>query len=354
MFFHLAAYLKQSYPFFNVAHYVTFRSMAALLSSLTLSLVFGSWFIGKSQNFFSAKTRELTPKNHQEKGSMPTMGGILISAMVIISLLVWADLTCPLVWLFLFCFIGFGCIGAWDDWSKISSKKGINAAVKSRLQILVAFTVTILWIYWCHPSTELYFPFFKNLHPALGLLFIPWVMFVLIGTSNAVNLTDGLDGLAIGALLSNFGVFSIVCYCAGHASLAQYLHIPFAGTAELAVVGGALLGASLGFLWFNTYPAQIFMGDVGSLSLGGGLAFMALAAKQELLLPLAGGLFVIETLSVIAQVASFRYLGKRIFRMAPLHHHFELLGWPESKITIRFCIISFVLSLLTLMSLKLR
>jgi phospho-N-acetylmuramoyl-pentapeptide-transferase len=282
------------------------------------------------------------------------MGGIFISAIVLISVFLWCNQANPLVWISLTCLLGFGAIGAWDDWKKICYNNGVKAWQKFSAQLLVALLVAGLWISFVGPSDQLYFPFFKHLHPSMGFLFIPWIMFVLIGTSNAVNLTDGLDGLAIGALLSNFAVFSIICYAAGHVGIAHYLHIPFAGTAELAIVGSALFGASLGFLWFNTYPAQIFMGDVGSLSLGAVLAFMALACKQELLLVIAGGLFVIETLSVIVQVLSYKFWGKRYFKMAPIHHHFELMGWKESKITIRFCIIAFVLSLLALMTLKIR
>lgn len=354
MFFHLAAYLKLNYASFNVVHYVSFRTMAALLSSLGFSLVGGPWFIRKSQLFFKSKARPFTPVSHQAKDDMPTMGGIFITFIVALTVLLWGNLANPLVWIVLFCLMGFAVIGAWDDWKKICYGQGIPALVKFIAQGCVALSVALLWIYFVNPSAELYFPFFKHIHPSLGLLFIPWIMFVIMGTSNAVNLTDGLDGLAIGALLSNFAVFSIICYAAGHTVIAHYLQIPFAGTAELTIVGGALFGASLGFLWYNTYPAQIFMGDVGSLSLGAVLAFMALACKQELLLVIAGGLFVIETLSVIVQIVSYKLWGKRWFKMAPIHHHFELLGWPESKITIRFCIIAFVLSLFALLTLKIR
>lgn len=353
MLFHLAAFLNQKIPFLNVIHYVSFRAMAALLSSLGLSFIFGSWFIKKSQQFFRSKARPWTPHTHT-KDDMPTMGGIFIVAVVVMSSLLWCSFIDPYVWLTLFCLIGFAAIGALDDWKKITEDQGISSLVKFSLQILVAVLVAVAWIYFVHPSDQLYFPFFKNIHPSLGMLFIPWIVFILIGTSNAVNLTDGLDGLAIGALLSNFGLFSLICYIAGHAKISEYLVVPFTGTSELAIVGSALFGGSLGFLWYNTYPAQIFMGDVGSLGLGAVLAFMALASKQELLLPLAGGLFVVETLSVIIQVLSFKFLGKRMFRMAPLHHHFELKGWPESKITVRFCIIAFILSLIALMTLKIR
>ncbi len=354
MFFHLSAYLKGFYPYLQVLHYVSVRAMLALLSSLGLCLVTGPWFIRTSGRFFRSKARAWTPHTHQSKDDMPTMGGIFISAIVVVTTLLWGNLTNPFIWISLICLVGFGAIGAWDDWNKICYDKGIKAWKKFACQLIVALLVALLWVKLVNPSTELYFPFFKNFHPDLGWFFIPWVVFVLVGTSNAVNLTDGLDGLAIGALLSNFAVFTLICYLAGHLIISHYLHIPFAGTAEMAIVGTSLFGASLGFLWYNTYPAQIFMGDVGALSLGSVLAFMALACKQELLLVIAGGLFVVETLSVIVQVLSFKFLGKRWFRMAPLHHHFELLGWQESKITIRFSIIAFVLSLLALMTLKIR
>jgi phospho-N-acetylmuramoyl-pentapeptide-transferase len=250
--------------------------------------------------------------------------------------------------------IGFGAIGCWDDWCKISQNEGVSAGCKLAMQIGISGIIGWLLVYWFGISTELSFPFLKNISIDLGYLYIPWVILILVGCSNAVNLTDGLDGLAIGALMPNFSVFSIICYIAGNIYLAHYLHIPFAASAEIAVLGCALIGVSLGFLWYNTYPAQIFMGDVGSLALGAALGLMALISKQELLLPLAGGLFVMETLSVIIQVLSFRLLGRRIFKMAPIHHHFELLGWQEAKITIRFAIISLVLCLLALITLKVR
>lgn len=354
MIFHLAAYLRHNFVHAHLIGYVSIRVIAALLSSFFSALWWGPAFIKMSHQFFRSKARPWTPHTHRAKDDMPTMGGIFITVVVAINSLLWCDLRNPLLWVLLFCLIGFGAIGAWDDWYKICYEKGIKSGTKFIAQLLVACAVVCLWIYFVNPSTEIYFPFFKHLHPELGLLFTPWAMFVLIGTSNAVNLTDGLDGLAIGTLLSNFAVFSVICYSAGHALIAGYLHIPFAGTSELAIVGGALLGSSLGFLWYNTYPAQIFMGDVGSLSLGSVLAFMALACKQELVLPIAGGLFVIEALSVIIQILSLKFTGKRWFRMAPIHHHFELLGWPESKITIRFYIVSCILSLLALATLKIR
>jgi phospho-N-acetylmuramoyl-pentapeptide-transferase len=282
------------------------------------------------------------------------MGGVFILAIVLINTLLWCDLTNMQVWIFLFCILGFGALGFWDDWNKIHAQKGISSGTKFKLQLLIASLVVSCLVLFTSFSTELVFPFFKHCTPNLGWLFIPWAIFIIVGCSNAVNLTDGLDGLAIGSLLPNFATFALICYISGHYGLAHYLHIPFAGTAEIAIVGAILIGSSLGFLWYNAYPAQIFMGDVGSLALGAGLALMAIMAKQELLLAISGGLFVLETVSVMLQVLSVRHFGKRIFKMAPIHHHFELLGWPESRITTRFGIISLVLCLLTLITLKLR
>ncbi len=354
MLYHIASYLRPYFSALNVIHYISFRAMAALLSSLAFSLYFGPWFIRLSQRLFRAKVRPFTPDSHQVKNDMPTMGGIFIIGIVLLTVLLWGNLVRPQIWIALACLVSFAGIGLLDDISKLTDSQGISSRLKFALQFLVAALIGFFWVWYVNPSTELSFPFFKNFHPDLGVFFIPWVMFVLIGTSNAVNLTDGLDGLAIGSLISNFGTFALICYIAGHGVISHYLHIPFAGTGEMAVVGSSLVGASLGFLWYNTYPAQIFMGDVGSLGLGAVLAFMALSSKQELLLPIAGGLFVVETLSVIVQVLSFKFLGRRMFKMAPIHHHFELQGWQESKITVRFCIISFVLCLVALMTLKLR
>lgn len=354
MLYHLAHYLEHYYPLFHVVHYVSFRAIASLLSTLTLSFMCGNWFIEQSKTFFRSKARNLTPERHKGKDDMPTMGGIFILVLVLVNSLLWCDLSKSHVWIFLLCLFSFGCIGAWDDWSKIRRQKGISASIKFGLQCIAALSIILLWLTLTHAPTTITFPFFKNLQPDIGLLFIPWALFIIVGCSNAVNLTDGLDGLAIGSLMPNFVTFSLIAYLAGHYQFAEYLHIPFAGTAEIAVVGAILIGASLGFLWYNTYPAQIFMGDVGSLALGAGLALMALMAKQELLLLVAGGLFVVEAISVIAQVLSYKLRGKRILKMAPIHHHFELLGWQESKITVRFSIITLVLCLLAIVTLKLR
>jgi len=354
MLYHISLWLKPYFSALNVVHYVSFRAIAALLSALIFSFFFGSWFIRKSQLFFRSKARELTPQNHRQKDNMPTMGGIFILLTFVVTCLLWCDLTNLKVWVFLFGLLGFGAIGFWDDWAKIKKDKGISVKSKFFFQWLVAFLVSVGLLCCKGMSTSLSLPFLKNVSPDIGWFFVPWVMIIIVGCSNAVNLTDGLDGLAIGSLMPNFATFASVAYVAGHYKIASYLKIPFAASAEVAIFGAILVGASLGFLWYNAYPAQIFMGDVGSLALGAGLALMAIMAKQEFLLLIAGGLFVAEVFSVIGQVFSYKFFGKRIFKMAPIHHHFELLGWQESKITVRFAIISFILCLLSLITLKLR
>lgn len=333
---------------------MSFRALTSLLSTLLCSLIWGGWFIDKSKDIFRAKSRPFVPERHKEKDGLPTMGGVFMLAMAVMNIFLWCDLRDTGVWVFLMVVGLFAAIGAWDDWSKIMGRGGISARAKWWLQIGAAASVVMIWWYIAHPATTITFPFFKWLQPDVGVLFFAWAVFVIIASSNAVNLTDGLDGLAIGSLIQTYATLGIVAYLAGHAKLAHYLCIPYAGTAELAVVGATLVGASLGFLWFNAYPAQLFMGDVGSLALGAGLAIMALLAKQECILLIAGGLFVGETFSVILQVLSFKLRGKKMFKMAPIHHHFELLGWQEPKIVVRFGIISFVLCLLALMTLKMR
>jgi phospho-N-acetylmuramoyl-pentapeptide-transferase len=354
MLYHLALYLKQYWSFLNVFHYVSVRAMCALLTSAGLSLIYGERCILIAQRLFASMPRDYVPQTHQVKQNKPTMGGIFMLINIVISLFLWGNLFNTRLWICLLTLILFGLIGYWDDLCKLKRKRGISSGHKFGLQIICALIVISAWLLLDSPSTELILPFFKNLHPDLGYFFIFWAIFVLIACSNAVNLTDGLDGLATGSLITNFGVFSLIAYAAGHAKIASYLQIPFADTSELVILGGSLLGACLGFLWFNAYPAQIFMGDVGSISLGAVLGLMALMTKQELLFVIAGGLFVLETVSVILQVVSFKYRGKRIFKMAPIHHHFELIGWPESKITIRFAIISIILGMLALMTLKIR
>lgn len=354
MLFHAAQYFKYYWSVLNVVHYVSFRALAGLLSTLFFSFVFGGTFIRFSERFFRSKSREWVPERHREKDNLPTMGGLFILSLVALNVFLWSDLTKPIVWVMLSSLIGFGAIGAWDDWIKIKYHRGVSASVKLTCQLLVALLVatSLFWaVGWSHTVTV---PFLKNIQPELGLFFIPWAIFILVGVSNAVNLTDGLDGLAIGSLMPNFLVFSILCYLAGNVQWAHYLKIPYSGSAELAIIGAILMGASLGFLWYNTYPAQIFMGDAGALALGAGLAFMVLACTQELLLVISGGVFVAETVSVMVQVVSFKLFGRRVFKMAPLHHHFELLGWQEAKITARFAIISLILCLMALITIKIR
>jgi len=354
MLYHLAFYLQKYLSVFNVVHYVSFRAISGLLTALLFSFLFGDWFIAKSKRFFRSKSREFTPINHRKKDNMPTMGGVFIIVTFLCSSFLWCDLTNIQLWVFWFSLLGFGAIGFVDDWNKIKYGEGISVAKKFFFQWTVAFISAVGLFYCDGMSTIVSFPFFKNFHPDIFLFFIPWAMFIIVGCSNAVNLTDGLDGLAIGSLMPNFATFALVAYLAGHFQIASYLNVPFAASSEVAVFGAILVGTSLGFLWYNTYPAQIFMGDVGSLALGAGLALMALFSKQELLLVIAGGLFVVEVFSVIFQVLSYKFLGRRIFKMAPVHHHFELKGWQESKITTRFGIISLILCLLALITLKLR
>lgn len=352
MIYCLSFYLRKYFSLFNVLHYISFRMIASFLTALILSFIFGSWFVSQSQ-LFRCSIRQYTPENHKAKNNTPTMGGIFILITTILTVLMWCDLTKSYVWIFLMCICGFGLIGLWDDWEKINTKKGIKESTKFKAQLFISLLVAFLW-FLTNSTTILCVPFFKNFYLNFGVFIIPWIALVLVASSNAVNITDGLDGLAIGSLLSNFATFSIISYLASNLHIANYLNIPFTSVSEITVIGCILCGASLGFLWYNTHPAQIFMGDVGSLSLGSALAFMAIMARQELLLILSGGLFVVETLSVIIQVLSSRFFKKRIFKMAPIHHHFELLGWPETKITLRFCIISFILCLLTLITLKIR
>lgn len=354
MIYHLSQCLQSQYSFFNIFHYVSVRAICALLTSLLLSFIFGNRFIRFSQNNFRSKVREYTPQTHQTKNDTPTMGGLFVISIFVINALLWCNLTKINVWLITLCVVGFGLIGFLDDAYKIWYKKGISATAKFRLQILLALGLSCTWYFLANPDARICVPFFKNFMPYIGLALIPWATFIIVATSNAVNLTDGLDGLATGPLISNFAAMAIVAYLAGHIKFSNYLFIPYAGSAELTILAAAMIGGLLGFLWYNTYPAQIFMGDVGSLALGGGLAFIALMTRQELLLMISGGIFVAETVSVILQVASYKLTGKRIFLMAPLHHHFELRGWKEAKITVRFWIISIILCVLAILTLKIR
>jgi phospho-N-acetylmuramoyl-pentapeptide-transferase len=344
-------------PFFNsfqVIHYISFRAIMGLLTTFLMSVGLGRRFIAFSAGAFQNTARPFTPESHQQKGSTPTMGGLFIIAMTLINIALWCDLGHLEPWILVLSLVLFGAIGLWDDISKVRFKKGISARLKFRLQLSCAFILVLSWIYFKNPFWVIYIPIFKGLLIPLGIFFIPWLMFVIVGTSNAVNLTDGLDGLAIGALITNFVFFGAVAYVAGHIDFANYLHIPYMGCSEAVIVAAILSGACLGFYWYNAYPAEIFMGDVGSLSLGATLAMLAIMTRQEMLLPIVGGLFVAEAMSVILQIGSIKLFGKRILKMAPLHHHFEMIGWKETKVTTRFHIVTLILSLLGAICLKLR
>ena len=343
----------------NVFRYITFRTILATLSSLVLIFIFGSWVIQKLRTMQVGQIiREDGPPNHKDKAGTPTMGGCLILPIIMASTLLWADMGNIYVWLILFVIFSYGLIGFADDYLKMARKnsKGLSMKAKFTLQVLVALVVAIILDLYPGFDSLLNVPFFKNVTPDLDWMYIPLVVFIIVGSSNAVNLTDGLDGLAIGPIVVAFTSYLIFSYLSGHVKIATYLQIPYvAGTGELSVLCGAVVGAGLGFLWYNAYPAEVFMGDVGSLPLGAVLGTVAVITKQELILILVGGLFVVETLSVIFQVVYFRLTGgQRIFRMAPIHHHFELKGWAESKVTVRFWIIAIILALLSVSTLKLR
>jgi phospho-N-acetylmuramoyl-pentapeptide-transferase len=353
--------LSSDYSFLNVFRYITFRAAYSGITSLILSMVLGALTIRMLRIFqVGERIRDDGPQSHAVKSGTPTMGGLLILSTLIASTLLWANLKNPYIWLVVLAAIGFGIIGFLDDVMKLKKDTGMTAKVKLLLQILLSLAIGIYLIYF-DPSrseyaTRLYIPFFKEFQPDLGAWYLLLIIITIVGTSNAVNLTDGLDGLAIGPIIIATITYTIILYLCGHFKFSEYLRIQYIKDAgEIAVFSSAVIGASLGFLWFNSYPAQIFMGDVGSLSLGGILGTIAVIAKHELLLLLVGGIFVIEALSVIIQVAFFKYTGgKRFFKMAPLHHHFEQLGWAEPKVIVRFWIIAVVLAMISLSTLKLR
>lgn len=358
MLYNLLYPLSNDLSFLNVFRYITFRSVWALVTALMLSILLGPRFIGWLQRVKCGQYIQEEVSCHSGKAGTPTMGGLLIAFTMLTSSLLWCDLTNTYVWLTMFVFVGFGLVGFLDDFAKLRRKrnKGLSARAKFLWQLGIAGVVMFVLVSDPAYSTQLSVPFFKNISPNLGWMYIPFAMLVMVGSSNGVNLTDGMDGLAIGPTIIAGIVFSVFVYVAGHAHMSAYLQVPSVpGVGEVTVICGALIGAGMGFLWFNAYPAQVFMGDVGSLSLGGTLGFIAVLCKQELILLVAGGLFVVETLSVILQVGYFKFSGgKRIFRMAPLHHHFELKGIPESKVIIRFWITSALLGLVALSVLKLR
>ncbi|MDJ0931149.1 phospho-N-acetylmuramoyl-pentapeptide-transferase [Breoghania sp.] len=354
--------LSNEFSALNVFRYITFRTGGAIMTALLFVFLFGPGIIsalrlrqGKGQPI-----RADGPASHlMTKKGTPTMGGLMIMAGVLVSTLLWANLTNPYVWIVLFVNFGFGSIGFYDDYLKVTkaSHKGFSGRFRLSLEALIAVIASVC-ISWAQPepfSTALALPFFKDTVIDLGLFFIVFAAFVMVGAGNAVNLTDGLDGLAIVPVMIACGSFGLIAYLSGNKVFSDYLQIHFIiGTGELAVIAGAVMGAGLGFLWFNAPPAAIFMGDIGSLALGGMLGSIAVATKHEIVLAIIGGLFVLEALSVIIQVFSYKLTGKRVFKMAPIHHHFEQLGWTESQVVIRFWIIAVVLALVGLATLKLR
>ena len=362
MLYNLLAPLADEIPVFNLFRYLTFRSGGAVVTALVLSFLFGPRIIAwlKSKQPQGQPIRSDGPESHlQTKQGTPTMGGVLILLALSVSTLLWADLADPYVWIVIGVTFGFGALGFVDDYMKLTkrSSRGISARMKLLGQLAVSGVAAALIMYLLPTGldTTLAFPFVKDLLINLGWFFIPFAMCVMVGASNAVNLTDGLDGLAIVPVMIASGCFALIAYLVGNAVFADYLQIHYVpGTGELAVLCGALVGAGLGFLWFNAPPAMVFMGDTGSLSVGAALGTVSVIAKHEIVLAIVGGLFVLETVSVIVQVVSFKLTGRRVFRMAPLHHHFEKKGWKEPTIVIRFWIIASILAIAGLATLKLR
>ena len=360
MLYHLLYPLHAKLAILNVFQYITFRAAYAALTALLISFILGPWLIRKlSQYQVGQSIRKEGPSSHLAKAGTPTMGGLLILAGITVSTLLWARLDNPFVWMALFTTLAFGAVGFVDDYLKLLRHRnlGLQGRWKIAAQVLIGM---ILGLSLLHLSagqfeTRIAIPFFKDVLIDLGWFYVPFVILVVVGASNAVNLTDGLDGLAIGPTLVVASFYTVVIYLAGNANFSRYLQIVYVdGAGELTVFCAALLGAGMGFLWYNAYPASVFMGDTGSLALGGALGAVAIISKHEILLVLVGGIFVIETVSVMIQVFSFRVSGKRVLKMAPLHHHFELLGWPEPKIIVRFWIIAIILALLGMSTLKLR
>lgn len=357
MLYHLLYPLAEHFGGFNVVRYITFRTAAATLTALFVSFVLGPWIIRRLASLrVGQPIREIGP-DHQSKEGTPTMGGLLILLSLASSVLLWSDLTNRLVWIVLGLTIGYGMLGFVDDYKKVTEGSSAGISARTKLFWQVSLAVIVGFAIYSDPSFdhELAVPFFKNFTPNIGAAYVPLAAFIIVAASNGVNLTDGLDGLAIGPVMIASAVFLILAYAAGHSVISEYLQIKYVpGSGQLAIFCGALVGGGLGFLWFNASPAQLFMGDVGALALGGALGTIAVLIRQEILLAVVGGIFVVETLSVIIQVASFRLTGKRVFLMAPIHHHYEQLGWAEQKIVVRFWIVSIILGLVALSSLKLR
>lgn len=358
MLLHFLYPLHETYSFLNVFKYISFRTFGAGITSVLLCMALGPWFIAWLQRKqIGQEVREDGPKSHLSKKGTPTMGGGLILISVVLTTLIWGDLTSKHVWIALITTLLFGLVGYVDDYRKVilKSSKGLSPRQKLLFQTLIAGASAYAMYVLRDTPAVLKFPFFKDWFLELGPFFILFATLVIVGSSNAVNLTDGLDGLAVGPTITTAVTFVILAYSAGHTKIAEYLQISYIpGAGELCIFLSAVAAACLGFLWFNTYPAQVFMGDVGSLALGAALGTVAVMTKNEILLAICGGIFVVEALSVMTQVASFKMTGKRIFRMATIHHHFELKGWAEPKVIVRFWIISILLALVTLSTLKLR
>ncbi|GJL53767.1 MAG: phospho-N-acetylmuramoyl-pentapeptide-transferase [Nitrospirales bacterium] len=350
--------LHTEYAVFNVFRYLSFRMIYAAITAFLIAFVLAPPMIKKFQELgIGQRVRDDGPSGHLGKTGTPTMGGVLIIFSVLLTTLLWADVRNLYIWLVLLAIVGFGLIGFVDDYIKIlrGRSQGLTAVQKLACQGAVALAIAMFFYYSPGYSTQLSVPFFKNFTPDLGLFYVPFAIFVIVGCSNAVNLTDGLDGLAIGPTVIAAMAYTIVAWAVGNKLIADYLLIPhIEGAGELSVLTASIVGSSLGFLWFNTYPASVFMGDVGSLPLGSALGTVAVVCKHELLLLIVGGVFVMEAVSVIFQVLSFKSRGKRIFLMAPLHHHFEMKGWEEPKVVVRLWIIAIILGLLSVSTLKLR
>jgi len=359
MLLELANYLSQFHSGFNVFQYLTLRAILGVLTALMIALIVGPVMIRKlSYHQIGQAVRDDGPQSHLSKAGTPTMGGALILVAIALSTLLWADLSNRYVWTVLLVTLAFGAIGWVDDYRKVVERnpKGLSAKAKYFWQSLVAIVVALYLYSTASPvETQLIVPFFKSVTLELGWFYVVLTYFVVVGSSNAVNLTDGLDGLAILPSVMVVAALGLFAYVAGNVNFANYLTVPYVrGVGEVVVFCGAMVGAGLGFLWFNAYPAQVFMGDVGALALGAALGLLAVLVRQELVFFIMGGVFVIETVSVILQVASFKLTGRRIFRMAPLHHHFELKGWPEPRVIVRFWIITVILVLIGLATLKIR
>ncbi len=358
MLYHYLFSLSDQVSAFNIFRYITVRTFFAFFTGFTICLLTGPYFIRSLvSKQIGQRIREEGPQSHQKKAGTPTMGGGLILIGLLTPAILWMDILNPLVWATMMVTLGFGYIGYIDDYLKVSKKntKGLPGRLRLAGEYLIAMAVLFTLIKFFKFSTDVHVPFLKNVVFELGWFYIFFGATVIVGCANAVNLTDGLDGLAIVPVIINAGTLAIFAYVAGHSQIATYLQIPYIpGAGELAPLAAAMVAAGLGFLWFNTFPAQIFMGDVGSLSIGGFIGTMAVLTKNEILLLILGGVFVVEALSVISQVASFKLTGKRIFKMAPIHHHFELKGLTETKIIVRFWIISILLAILSLSTLKLR